>query len=180
MLLTSGELGNGHATAPNVTRRALPLAQERGVSLGYEGLEKALTVEGDPDRLQQLLLILLDNALKHTPAGGRVAVSVGRRRHDALITVADTGEGIPPEHLPRVFDRFYRVSKSRSRTQGEAGLGLAIAKAITDAHDGQLTVESVFGLGTTATVRLRLLERQLSFTGRLGQLASRVARRPAR
>ncbi len=163
--------------AADVTRRAAALAQERGVALSYESQEKALVSEIDPDRLQQLLLILLDNALKHTPPGGRVSVVAKRRGHDGLIAVTDTGEGIPPEHLPRVFDRFYRADRARSRAQGGAGLGLAIAKAIVEAHGGQLTLDSVVGSGTTVAVRFHLLELPVSLSDRLGMLAARVARR---
>ena len=166
--------------AADVVRRMTPLAQERGVSLGCESQEEPLLIEGDPDRLQQLLLILLDNGLKHTPKGGIISVVAKRHGHDALIAVSDNGEGIAPEHLPRIFDRFYRADKTRSRAQGGAGLGLSIAKAIVEAHAGQLAVDSALGSGTTVTVRLRLLPQQPSLAGRLSKLTSRMARRSAR
>jgi signal transduction histidine kinase len=112
-------------------------------------------VLGDADRLYQLLLILLDNALRYTPAPGSVRVSCWRdvdhaRSGDMIVVeVTDTGVGIAPEHLPHIFDRFYRVDKARSRALGGSGLGLAIATKIAQAHGGTLTAESAVGVGTT-------------------------------
>src|SRR5207302_98254 len=95
----------------------------------------------------------LDNALKYTPEGG-VTVRAGRRGPAAVLTVQDTGIGIPAEHLRRVFDRFYRVDKARSREQGGTGLGLSIAESIIAAHGGTIELASTLGRGTTCTVRL--------------------------
>jgi signal transduction histidine kinase len=138
------------------TRRVLPLARERGVELVWRGEEKPLTVEADPDRLQQVLLILLDNALKHTPPGGKVTVAARRGGQEAHLEVADTGEGIPARDLPRVFDRFYRADRARSRDSGGAGLGLALARSLVEAHRGHLSLRSQVGVGTTVTIRLPL------------------------
>ncbi|HUX87055.1 MAG TPA: ATP-binding protein [Chloroflexota bacterium] len=166
------------ALAGDVVRRMSPLAARREVSLKMTAPETSLIVEGDPDRLQQVLVILLDNALKHTPAGGSISVVGKRHGSDVLVQVIDTGEGIPPEHLPRVLDRFYRVDRARSQAHGGTGLGLPIANSLIVAHHGQLSLSSTLGVGTTVTIRLHLAERVPSFAGRLGHLASRVAHRP--
>jgi two-component system OmpR family sensor kinase len=109
---------------------------------------------GDADRLQQLMLVLVDNALLHTPATGTVKILIGESAGTASIAVADNGAGISPEHLPHLFDRFYRADSSRSRESGGTGLGLAIARAIAESHHGQISVSSQVGVGTTFTVTL--------------------------
>lgn len=177
--LAVGEVDLASLTA-DVVRRMKPLAQERGVKLDHQAPDGALFLEADPDRLQQVLLILLDNALKHTPSGGQITARVRRHGGEAVLEISDTGEGIPPEHLPRVFDRFYRVDRARSRARGGAGLGLAIARSLVEAHGGQLELASAPGAGTTATVRLPLSSRPPSLAGKLGSLVARVASRPAR
>jgi signal transduction histidine kinase len=107
----------------------------------------------DPQRLAQVLGNLLDNALRHTPAGGHVTLAVGRAAGDVVFTVADDGDGIAPEHLPHVFERFYRADSARDRGRGGSGIGLAIAKALTEAHGGRISVASRGpGEGTTFTV----------------------------
>ncbi len=114
-----------------------------------------LIVNGDADRLKQVLLNLVDNAIQHTPDGGSVRITGAST--DAglvLLSVSDTGDGIPPQDLPHVFDRFYRVDKSRSRERGGAGLGLSIAKSIALAHGGDIEAHSTVGVGTTFTVWL--------------------------
>ena len=115
-------------------------------------------VEGDRERLLQLLWNLLDNALRYTPTGGTVSVAVRQHGQVAELIVADTGVGISAEHLPHIFERFYRVDKSRSREQGGSGLGLAIVKQIAEAHGGQVRVRSEVGEGTVFTVLLPVLE----------------------
>jgi signal transduction histidine kinase len=100
------------------------------------------------------VLILLDNALRHSQAPSPIDVSLSQINDQAVITVADQGEGIAPEHLPHLFERFYRVDTNRSRTAGGSGLGLAIARAIAERCDGEIRVESVLGSGTTFTVTL--------------------------
>lgn len=113
-------------------------------------------VLGDRDRLKQLLLNLVANALRHTPPGTRVALGLAREDGAAVVTVADDGPGIPSEDLPNLFDRFYRVDKARSRAQGGSGLGLAIVRSIAEAHGGTVSVASTLGAGTTFAVRLPL------------------------
>jgi signal transduction histidine kinase len=107
------------------------------------------TIHGDPDALRQIFTNLFDNALRHTPAGGRIRVSADRSGADTVIRVSDTGTGISSEHLPRIFERFYRVDPGRSRQEGGTGLGLAIVKHLIDAHGGRVDAESELGRGTT-------------------------------
>jgi signal transduction histidine kinase len=130
-----------------------PVAEPAGVKLELAAEENVPEVVGDADRLAQVLRNLLSNALRHTPAGGRVAVSVSRAGQQVQLQVADTGSGISPEDLPHVFDRFYRGSQNRGRRNG-AGLGLAIARQLIAAHGGQIAVSSPPGLGTTFTIAL--------------------------
>jgi heavy metal sensor kinase len=113
-------------------------------------------VMGDASLLTQLLVNLLENAVRHTPAGGQIALSASRAptTGEVVLTVADSGEGIALEHLPRLFDRFYRVDSARSRGTGGFGLGLAICQWIVQAHRGTIAVESTAGVGTTFKIRL--------------------------
>ncbi len=108
----------------------------------------------DPHRLAQILGNLLDNALRHTPAGGRVTIdaTAGPDR-SVTLRVTDTGEGIPAEHLPHVFERFYRADTARDRDHGGSGIGLAIVKALVEAHRGRISAASS-GTGTTFTIIL--------------------------
>jgi len=111
-------------------------------------------VQGDPDRLKQLLVILVDNALKYTPESGEVQLALHTEPGSGVITVADTGIGIAPEDLAHIFERFYRADKARSREQGGTGLGLSIARWIAERHGGHIDVESTIGKGSTFIVRL--------------------------
>jgi two-component system, OmpR family, sensor histidine kinase BaeS len=109
----------------------------------------------DPQRLAQVLANLLDNALRHTPPSGHVDVFATADKHRVTIAVTDTGDGIAAEHLPHVFECFYRVDAARDREHGGAGIGLAIAKALVDAHGGHITASSCGpGTGTTFTITL--------------------------
>lgn len=126
-----------------------------GQSIEVSALEPAL-VEGDPDRLKELFLVLLDNALRYTPVGGRITLGLRRKERAAEVTVHDTGVGIAPEDLPRVFERFYRADPARARDPGGTGLGLSIARWIAEQHGGEIELKSKPGRGTTATVRLPL------------------------
>jgi heavy metal sensor kinase len=110
----------------------------------------------DRDLLIQLMFDLLDNAIKHSPSATEITLGLHRDQDDALISVADTGPGIPSEHLTHLFDRFYRVEQDRSRRTGGAGLGLAIVREIARLHGGQVTVNSTLGAGSTFLVRLPL------------------------
>ena len=164
--------------AAEVVRRTMPLAQSQGVQLALHNEAQDSIVDADPDRLQQVVLILIDNAIKHTPSGGRVDVRVRRHGQHAQVEVADTGTGISPEDLPRIFDRFYRADKARAREQGGTGLGLAIAKMLVDAHAGQLQISSTLGSGTQVTVTLPLMtNRPATLGGRLGELAAHLPHR---
>jgi two-component system, OmpR family, sensor histidine kinase CiaH len=162
------------ALAGKVVRQVTPLAQERGLDLALVPPKAPVTVEADPNRLQQVVLILLDNALKYTPGGGTVRVQIARQGNEATLTVSDSGEGISAEHLARLFDRFYRVDPARSRAQGGAGLGLAIARSLVGAHGGQLSLTSQPGQGTTALVRLPLKARASAFARRFGGVTARL------
>jgi two-component system sensor histidine kinase CiaH len=130
------------------------LATERGISL-ETSVSGPVRLNGDADRLRELMVILTDNAIKYTDAGGEVRLDLRRSwGGKAFVRVSDTGRGIPPEALPRIFDRFYRVDKARSREAGGTGLGLAIARWIAEAHGGSIRIESTIGVGTTVTVEL--------------------------
>jgi signal transduction histidine kinase len=135
-----------------VRRHVSALAEQLGVAVVVEGAGG--TVHGDPTRLRQVLLILLDNALRHTPAGGRVALSARPDGHNVRVAVADTGEGIPSEHLPHVFERFYRADSGRGEESGGSGLGLSIARGLVEAHHGHIAIDSEQGKGTTVEILL--------------------------
>jgi signal transduction histidine kinase len=113
---------------------------------------------GDQDRLKQVLLNLIGNAINYTPQGGTVTLSLGKDQEEAILTIKDTGQGIPEEDIPHVFERFYRAEKSRTRSRDGKGfgLGLSIAYWIVRNHEGHIDVESTEGEGTTFTVRLPL------------------------
>jgi len=134
--------------------RLEPRAQQSGVALNLS-LGELPPLTGDGDRLVQLFTNLLDNALEHTPAGGRVTISAEPAAGQIIVSVADTGPGIPAGQLSRIFERFYQVDKSRARSQTSgAGLGLAICKELAEAHSGRITAESVVGVGTKFSVYL--------------------------
>jgi two-component system, OmpR family, sensor kinase len=139
------------AVALDAFRSARQLAQNQQLAL--DTLEPVQVI-GDADRLKQLLLILLDNALKYTPSGGRVTMGLRQCVGGSEITVQDTGVGIAAEDLPRVFERFYRADPARSRDAGGTGLGLPIARWIIEQHHGAIHIDSVPGQGTTVTVSL--------------------------
>jgi len=132
---------------------ARALAETRGVALEVGAFEEAV-VSGDAALLRQLLMIVLDNAVKFTPAGGRVRVSAAAPGGQAEVVVEDTGIGITPEQLPHVFERFYRGDPARARADGAegAGLGLAIARWIADAHGARIEVTSEPGRGTRVAI----------------------------
>jgi len=124
-------------------------ARDRDIELNTHIPEDLPGVSGDGGRIEQVLVNLLDNAIKYTPAGGSVRVSAGGEDGYARVDVSDTGIGIPPGDIARIFERFYRVDKARSRDLGGTGLGLAIVKHIIQGHNGKLHVESTPGHGST-------------------------------
>ena len=117
-------------------------------------VSKPVKVIGDRQQLYRLIINLVTNAIKYTPAGGKITLSLAEEHHDAVIFVRDTGIGISKNEQKHIFDRFYRVDKARSRSKGGSGLGLAIAKAIALAHHGSLEVQSEVGKGSNFTIRL--------------------------
>jgi signal transduction histidine kinase len=132
------------------------MASERQIVLSIETPNAPVSVVAEAGRIQQVISNLIDNALKHTPAGGGISIALTNELDSTLITVSDSGSGIAADHLPHIFDRFYRADRSRSRDTGGSGLGLAIAKAFVELHGGTIKAESagVPGKGTTFTVRL--------------------------
>ncbi len=133
-----------------------PQAANKGIALELVA-GRPVRLEADPDRLAQVFVNLIDNALRHTAAGGRVKIELDARGSDAIVRIRDTGEGIPYRDLPHIFERFYVVDRSRTRESGGAGLGLAIVKGIVDAHGGAISAESMLGRGTTFTIRLPIM-----------------------
>ncbi|WP_419890420.1 sensor histidine kinase [Paenibacillus xylanexedens] len=126
---------------------------EKNISLDYN-IEPNLTVHGNSEQIKQVILILLDNAVKYSGPKGAVNVTLQKQNNDVVLAVSNTGEGIAPEHLDRIFDRFYRTDSSRARKHGGHGLGLAIARSIVDQHKGEVYARSVVGEGATFYVRL--------------------------
>jgi signal transduction histidine kinase len=131
-----------------------PMAEEKGVDL-HVAADQSVNISGDRARLGQVMQNLLVNALRHTPSGGRISVRVAADTSTATFEVTDTGEGIAPEDLPQVFERFYRTDKARARDTGGAGLGLAIVRALTMAHGGSVSAHSE-GRGKGSTFRVTL------------------------
>ncbi|MHA7964804.1 two-component system histidine kinase PnpS [Paenibacillus sp. CAU 1782] len=122
-------------------------------------VESGLYVEADEDRLRQIMMNLLSNGINYTPEGGQVSVSVRSRDEDHIVvSIIDTGIGIPKKDLPRIFERFYRVDKARSRSSGGTGLGLSIVKHLVDLHKGSISVDSTLGAGSTFTIELPVLQ----------------------
>ncbi len=137
-------------------RSAQVLATQRGLRLHLDGATSEVNLAGDDELLKRMLLNLLDNAVKYTAPGGEVGVALSTQNGSARIIVTDSGIGIPSVDQPRIFDRFYRVDKARSRALGGAGLGLSIAKWIVEAHGGTITVQSMPNQGSEFVVGLPL------------------------
>jgi signal transduction histidine kinase len=135
-----------HARCEGLSTLAVP----RRVVLQVKGKDQAI-VRGDGDRLSQVLDNLLDNAIRHAPDGSTVTVNIGREENEISCAVSDRGSGIPAQHLPLIFERFYRVDSSRARHTGGTGLGLAIVHSLVSAQGGRIAIDSVEGLGTTIT-----------------------------
>ena len=111
-------------------------------------------MQGDKDRIEQVILNILTNAIKYTPVEGKITIYLGKIYKDVYVKVVDSGIGIPREDRERIFERFYRTDKARSREMGGTGLGLSIAREIVEAHNGKITVSSELGEGTEVMVRL--------------------------
>ena len=136
-----------------MARTYQPLAEKQGITMAVEAGPNLPQIDADPDRLTQVFGNLVTNALRHTPVGGTITFGAAAAGKSIGLLVSDTGEGIAPEDLPRVFDRFYRGDRART-THGESGLGLAIAKSIIEMHGGTIAAESRPGQGTTMRVTL--------------------------
>ncbi len=139
------------------------LAEEKGITIRLD--TTSMMVPLDSARIKQLLVNLIDNAIKYTPQGGTVQMLSFREKRSAIIEVSDTGIGIAAEDLPYVFDRFFRADRVRSRVSGGTGLGLSIVKAICNAHGGSIVVRSLEGSGTLVRIELPLASSDLSLTG---------------
>jgi two-component system, OmpR family, sensor histidine kinase SenX3 len=139
-----------------VLARMRRVARKKNITLQWKRFGRAAqyTVLGDETQLTSMFTNLVDNAVQYTPAGGRVEVTGGFEGSEIAIRVSDTGIGIPRASLPRIFERFYRVDKARSKETGGTGLGLSIVKHIAENHGGRVTVESALGEGSTFTVYL--------------------------
>ncbi|HWK24113.1 MAG TPA: ATP-binding protein [Ureibacillus sp.] len=165
-LLDLARMENGHTTLykdevhvvhviERITQKFIQAAKEKKVHLQFKtDLSEDVLLSMDEDRIEQVLTNLIDNAIRHTPIDGYVTVSLEHVLSYAKIQVADTGEGIPQDDLPYVFERFYKADKARTRSKGGTGLGLAIAKNIVEAHKGNIRVDSEVGQGTTFTFYL--------------------------
>jgi two-component system phosphate regulon sensor histidine kinase PhoR len=140
----------------SVVSEMLPASERKGISLESTlSTSDDVQVLGDKERLRQVMLNLIDNAVKYTEGGGKITVSARDEGQAVRISVADTGCGIAPEHLPRIFERFYRVDRDRSREAGGTGLGLAIVKHIVEAHGSKVEVESEVGKGSVFSFALK-------------------------
>ena len=143
------------AAAQQTVRIMRPFAEKKDIVI-EEKLPKSVEIYADEQKIRQLILILVDNAVKYTPEQGHVSVCISlEEKGTVTLSVTDSGIGIAPEDQERIFDRFYRVDKARSRRMGGNGLGLAIAREIIAVHDGDISVESALGQGTTFRVRLK-------------------------
>jgi signal transduction histidine kinase len=133
------------------------LAEDKNIKVECDAAPDVI-VEGDRARMKQVVVNLLDNAIKYTPNGGRVILKISRTAREAILEVADNGMGIPADALPHMFKRFFRVDDSRSRDQGGAGLGLSIVKSICNAHGAAVEVSSTPGEGSRFRVRQPLAD----------------------
>lgn len=137
------------------------LAEDKNITVACDSASRVM-IEGDQARLKQVVVNLLDNAIKYTPNGGRIKLKIAQENGDAVLDIADDGIGIPAEALPHVFKRFFRVDGSRSRDQGGAGLGLSIVKSICDAHGARVEVSSTPGQGSRFRIRQPLATESLA------------------
>lgn len=143
-----------HVLLEAIFQKVLPVFRDKNMNLVLNS-NKSLKVNVDPLRIEQVLVNLLDNALKYSNSGTTTTINVKKKNRDIIIKVIDQGIGIPEDDIPHIFDRLYRVEKSRSRLTGGVGLGLSIAKELVEAHGGEIGVNSTIGKGTTFTIRLK-------------------------
>jgi heavy metal sensor kinase len=141
------------ALVHNVAETMRPLMEAKDLRFEITG-QIPHTIDGDEGRLRQVFINLLDNAIKYTPSGGKIAIQLAQQGDSAVVQISDTGIGIGLEHLLRVFERFYRVDKARSRADGGTGLGLSIARSIVQSHEGEISLTSELRKGTTVVVAL--------------------------
>lgn len=149
-----------HKLTQEVFEQLEDKAQERKVTLILEGSKNKALVKADWQRITQVMTNLISNAIEHSPEGGEVTVFFDMGKKNVTTHVRDRGEGIAPEHLPRIFERFYRVDKSRSREKGGTGLGLAIVKHILGNHNSKAKVESMVGEGSVFSFKLERVKRE--------------------
>jgi signal transduction histidine kinase len=140
----------------DVIKRYELLASQKDIAFIRE-LDQDIIINGDIDRLEQVVSNLLDNAIRYTPKGKSVRLSLSQEKNTAIFIIKDSGSGIPKEDLPKVVERFYRVNKARTRKEGGTGLGLSIVYQIVKKHDGELKIDSEYGEGTSAIVKLPLI-----------------------
>ena len=153
--ITQRELVNISEVCASVTSKLQSLAADKQIALHHEdATTEPLSVNGDRIALERIMQNLVENAVRYSPPGENVTVRVSKHERQLQIEVIDTGGGIAPEHLPHLFERFYRVDKARSRAHGGSGLGLSIVKALAEAHGGSVSVESVVGKGSKFIVQL--------------------------
>ena len=140
------------AFVSDIAERMRITAEKKNQTLTYKALNKMPIIRSDKDKLEQVVINIISNAVKYTSSGGKIEVFTGRVYNDLYIKVTDNGIGIPKENLPRIFERFYRVDKARSRGTGGTGLGLAIAKQIMDSLGGRISIKSEYGKGTEVII----------------------------
>jgi len=164
LLLLSSDSDTGRKRSPvnlsevvsDIVNESVTEARQQHIDISWNIPAIHPVINGDENRVKQAIFNLVDNAIKYNRPGGAVKITIHTKDQSAVVEIADTGIGIGPEDLPHIFDRFYRVDKSRSRLQGGSGLGLAIVKKIIEEHDGTISVTSTAGKGSTFFITLPL------------------------
>ncbi len=145
---------NVHEQISDVLTMLKGKMDEKDIRLDFNDGNSSLSIEGDPDRLKQVFINIINNAINYTPSGGNISITILNQQKHVAVLVKDTGIGIERDEIPRIFERFYRVDKARTRNSGGTGLGLAIVKHIIEAHKGSIEVNSEVGKGTVFTIKL--------------------------